>query len=181
MERWQPRTCAESLAAAASRWPEKRAILIEGRSRTFRELWADVRRTAANLKRLGLRRGDHLRFALAILHEWATLLFAAATIGAVTVPVNTRFKADELLYCLRQADVRMLAIADRFLKIDFIAMLAQHLPRARSGNCPIPSCRCSARVIVFGDDVPAGALPASELNRAGEQRPDEHSEGSHAR
>ena len=33
------------------------------------------------------------------------VVVCAATIGAVTVPVNTRFKADGLLYSLKQADV----------------------------------------------------------------------------
>ena len=96
MERWQPRTCAQSLAAAASRWQEERAILINGHSWTFRQLWADVRRTASNLKRLGLQRGDHLAICMGNSYEWVTVFLGAGTLGAVTVPVNTRFKAGEL-------------------------------------------------------------------------------------
>ena len=177
MEGWQPRTCAESLAAAASRWPEERAIFIEGRSWTFRELWADVRRTAANLKRLGLRRGDHLAVCMGNSYEWVTVFLGAGTLGAVTVPVNTRFKADELAYCLRQADIRMLAVSDRFLKIDFIAMLRQIAPEIDAA-LPDPALPLLRTVIVFGDDIPAGCLSArQQLDTPAEAEVDERSEG----
>lgn len=176
MEHWQPRTCAQSLAAAASRWPEERAIFIDGHSWTFRELWADVRRTAANLKRLGLRRGDHLAICMGNSREWCTLFLAAGTLGAVTVPINTRFKADELTYCLRQADIRMLAISDRFLKIDFIAMLREIAPAIDAG-LPDPALPLLHTVIVFGDAVPAGCLSARQLDAPAEEEVDERTEG----
>jgi fatty-acyl-CoA synthase len=176
MERWQPRTCAESLAAAASRWPEGRAIVIEGRAWTFRQLWADVRRTAANLKRLGLRRGDHLAICMGNSYEWVTVFLATGTLGAVTVPVNTRFKADEFAYCLRQADIRMLAISDRFLKIDFIAMLRQIAPGI-DAELPDPALPLLRSIVVFGDDVPAGCLSARQLDAPAEAEVDERTEG----
>jgi fatty-acyl-CoA synthase len=176
MQRWQPRTCAESLAAAASRWPEERVIFINGHSWTFRELWADVRRTAANLKRLGLRRGDHLAICMGNSYEWVTVFLGAGTLGAVTVPVNTRFKADEFTYCLRQADIRMLAISDRFLKIDFIAMLREIAPGI-DAELPDPALPLLRTIIVFGDDVPAGCLSARQLDAPAEAEVDERTEG----
>src|SRR5688500_15546327 len=175
MERWQPRTCAESLAAAASRWPAKRAICINGQSWTFRELWADVRRAAANLKRLGLRRGDHLAICMGNSYEWVTVFLGAGTLGAVAVPVNTRFKADEFIYCLRQADIRMLAICDRFLKIDFIAMLREIAPGI-DAELPDPALPLLRTIIVFGDDVPAGCLSARQLDAPAEAEVDERTE-----
>lgn len=177
MERWQPRTCAASLAAAASRWPEERAIFINGQSWTFKELWADVRRTAANLKRLGLRRGDHLAVCMGNSYEWVTVFLGAGTLGAITVPVNTRFKADELIYCLRQADIRMLAISDRFLKIDFIGMLRQIAPGI-DAKLPDPALPLLRTILVFGDDVPAGCLSARQLDAPAEVEVDERTEGA---
>ena len=176
MERWQPRTCAESLAAAASRWPAERAIFINGQSWTFRELWADVCRAAANLKRLGLRRGDHLAICMGNSYEWVTVFLGAGTLGAVAVPVNTRFKADEFIYCLRQADIRMLAICDRFLKIDFIAMLREIAPGI-DAELPDPALPLLRTIIVFGDDVPAGCLSARQLDAPAEAAVDERTEG----
>ncbi len=173
---WLARTCAQSLASAAARWPDAQAMLIEGESRSFAELWADVRRTAAGLKRLGLRRGDHFAICMGNTREWCTLFLAAGTLGAVTVPVNTRFKADELAYCLRQADVRMLAIADRFLSIDFIAMLRSIAPGVDE-HLPDTAFPLLHTVIVSGADIPAACRPTDCLNDGAGIEVDEHSEG----
>jgi fatty-acyl-CoA synthase len=175
MRQWQPHTFAQALAAAAAGQRDQEVMVVGETRLTYGRFWDDVRTTAANLKRLGLRRGDHFAICLGNSTEWATLLFAAATIGAVTVPVNTRFKADELLYCLKQADVRMLAIADRFLKIDFIAMLRSICP-ALDGQLPDPALPLLRTVLVFGKDIPTGALPADELRQAVPQSPDGNSE-----
>ena len=174
MQDWQPHTFAQALASAATRWPDQEAVVVGDARVTYRRFWQDVRQTAANLKRLGLERGDHFAICLGNSPEWATLMFAAATIGAVTVPVNTRFKADELLYCLKQADVRMLVIADRFLKIDFVAMLRGICP-ALDRQLPDPALPLLRSLIVFGRDVPAGAIHAAELEspHPSPQRPQE--------
>jgi fatty-acyl-CoA synthase len=84
---------------------------------------------------------------------WVTLFYAAAMLGAVTVPVNTRFKSNELAFCLKQADVKALFLADRFLNIDFLSFLREVEPavdKALPGNA-LPLLR---HVIVLGDDIP---------------------------
>jgi fatty-acyl-CoA synthase len=98
--------------------------------------------------------------------DWVVMAYAASLIGATVVPVNTRFKAEELRYCLAQSDARLLIIAARFLNIDFIAMLREIAPAIDLGlpDAALPELRT---VIVFGDDVPAGAVPAAELSRHG--------------
>ena len=85
---------------------------------------------------------------------WLEVFFACATVGAVTVPINTRFKTDELSYCLKQADVKLLIMADRFLGIDFIDLLRQVEP-ALDTKLPGQTLPRLEQVIVAGDDVPA--------------------------
>ena len=161
---WSARTCEQSLARAATRWPDQQALLIDGESRTYSQLLNDVQQTATGLRRLGLKRGDHFAICMGNTREWCTLFLAAGTIGAVTVPINTRFKADEIAYCLRQADVRMLAIADRFLSIDFIAMLRSVVPGLDSA-LPDPAFPLLRTIIVAGQNVPAGCRPLEALTR----------------
>ena len=82
------------------------------------------------------------------------MFYAAATLGAVTVPVNTRFKSAELAFCLAQADVKALFLADRFLNIDFLSFLRAAEPavdRALPGAV-LPLLR---HVLVIGDQIPA--------------------------
>jgi fatty-acyl-CoA synthase len=138
---------------------------------TFAALEQEVQRAAANLYRLGLRQGDHMAILMGNCTDWAVLFLAAATLGAVTVPVNTRFKADELEYVLRQADIRMLCMADRFLGIDFIAMLRRVCPGVDAA-LPDPALPALCRVIVFGEESPAGATRAAELGAAAPPPPD---------
>ena len=55
--------------------------------------------------------------------QWLSLFYGAALIGAVTVPVNTRFKAAEIDFCLKQSGAKALFYVDRFLNIDYGAMV----------------------------------------------------------
>ena len=57
--------------------------------------------------------------------KWLALFYGAALIGAVTVPVNTRFKAAEIDFCLKQAGCKALFYVERFLNIDFGAMVRE--------------------------------------------------------
>src|SRR6201999_3846685 len=57
--------------------------------------------------------------------------------GAVIVAVNTRYKTEEVEYILRQSDAKLLFMVDRFVGIDYLAMLARlrdaDLPELRDG------------------------------------------------
>src|SRR5688572_24404846 len=128
MTTWKKQTLAEVLIATAAARAQDEALVIAGRRLTWAELRDNVREVAQGLRTLGIDRGDHVAVCMGNSLEWVIFFYAAASIGAVTVPVNTRFKADELAYCLKQADAKLLFIADRFLKIDFIAMLRQVCP-----------------------------------------------------
>src|SRR5688572_19134515 len=65
MAEWRRQTYWQALSAAADRWPEAEAVVVSSTARlgfaAFRE---EVRRAAANLKRLGLRRGDHIAICM---------------------------------------------------------------------------------------------------------------------
>ncbi|MDH5343676.1 MAG: AMP-binding protein, partial [Betaproteobacteria bacterium] len=128
MTTWTKRNLAEILAATAAKHAQDEALVIAGQRLTWAELRDNVREVAHGLRAAGIGHGDHLAVCMGNSLEWVIFFYAAASIGAVTVPVNTRFKADEMLYCLKQADVKLLFVADRFLNIDFIAMLRSICP-----------------------------------------------------
>jgi fatty-acyl-CoA synthase len=62
-----------------------------------------------------------------------------------------------MAYALRQSRVTTLFVVDKFLKIDFIAMLREICPGIATGlpDSALPELR---RVVVFGEDVPEAAL-----------------------
>ncbi len=154
---WTPRSLREFLAATAAARGEADALVTERARLSWRALEAEAWRVARALRALGLGRGDHVGVLMGNDEKWLATFYGAALVGAVTVPVNTRFKAAELAYCLKQADCEALVLADRFLKIDFVAFLREAEPAidAQLPGGRLPRLR---HVVVAGEDVPAAAL-----------------------
>lgn len=154
---WPRSTLEQALARAAAGWPDAEALVIAGRRISYRALEQSAQAVARALRAKGIGHGDHVAVCMGNAVEWVQFFYGAAIVGAVTVPVNTRFKADEFAYCLKQADVKLLLVADRFLKIDFIAMLRQICPAVEYA-LPDPQLPALHDIVVLGDNIPAGAV-----------------------
>lgn len=168
-----PATLAEVLAATAGARGAAEAFVAPEERRSWAELRAGSQRIAAALHAAGIRRGDHVGLMLGNSALWIEAFFACASIGAVTVPVNTRFKADELLFCLKQADVKLLVHADRFLGIDFTGLLREIEP-AVDGGLPGAALPRLRTVVTVGDaGASSGAIGWAAFVAAGDAVPDE--------
>lgn len=164
---WQPRTLGALLASQGHHRATERALITPAGATRWQELDAQARRVARALLARGIRRGDLVGLLCGNDEHWVASFYGAALIGAVTVPVNTRFKAAEIAYCLRQSDVRLLILADRFLNIDFMAFLREAEPAVASAlpGAALPMLR---DVVVLGDDVPSAAQDWPTFLAAGE-------------
>lgn len=120
---WPPPTSRGLLQWAADRYGDAEAVAHGDRRFSFRQLFETSCRLAAGLAARGIRRGDRVGLWLPNWPEWIFARHALGILGAIAVPINTRYKADELAYCLRQGECRALLSADRFLGIDFRAMV----------------------------------------------------------
>ncbi|MBN3779005.1 AMP-binding protein [Burkholderia sp. Ac-20345] len=153
-----PVTLPAVLAACAASTPDAEALVIDGERIDYLTLAERVESTAARMIALGIEPGEHVGIMMGNSIDWVVLFYAAASIGAVTVPINTRFKTDELNYCLKQSDVRVLFYVDKFLKIDYTQLLRDVEPafdRALPGEV-LPMLRRA--LMVGGTDraVPTG-------------------------
>lgn len=138
--------------------PDNDALVCDDGRLSYAEVLEQVDASARALLALGLRRGDHVGILMGNSIQWAVLWYAAASIGLVCVPFNTRFRTEELGYGLRHEDVRALFCVDRFLdKIDFIGMLTEVEP-AIGSELPGQALPLLEHVVVFGQHIPAGAL-----------------------
>ena len=122
---WASRSLEEVLSAQAAERGSAEALVTPTARLTYPDLLDRAKRAAGGMRRLGLRKGDHVAILMGNGEKWLSLFYGAAMLGCVTVPVNTRFKAQELAFCLRQADCKTLFYARRFLKIDFEAMVRE--------------------------------------------------------
>ncbi|MFC4275698.1 AMP-binding protein [Achromobacter aloeverae] len=162
-----PVTLPQVLRATAGERADREAYVGPGERLTWTALRAQSRQVAAALHKAGIRRGDHVGVMLGNSGLWIAAFFACASLGAVTVPVNTRFKAEELQFCLKQADVKLLLYADRFLGIDFTDLLRQVEPaidRRLPGDA-LP--RLVAAVMVGEGQAPGGAWTLADFLAAG--------------
>jgi fatty-acyl-CoA synthase len=159
---WQAQVLGDVLARNAAIAANDEALVIAGRRLAWDEVWRRAQDVARGLRALGIRHGDHVAVCMGNSVEWVFFFYGAALLGAVTVPVNTRFKTDELAYCLKQADVKLLFVVDRFLKIDFVEMLRGIAP-AVGQKLPDPQLPRLAHVVVLGDDVPLGAIAYDDM------------------
>lgn len=99
--------------AMAGKLPDREALVFETRRFTFAEVAAEVNRAAKALMTLGVRPGDHVCLWLNNCDDWIFIMYGLAKIGAVQIPVNTRFRTRDLAYVLRQSDSAVLITHER--------------------------------------------------------------------
>ena len=91
---------------------EKEFLVYQDDRMTFADVKADSVRIAAMLQhRFGIAKGDRVTIAMRNYPEWVSCFMAAIMLGAVVVPMNAWWKADELAYGLKDSGSR-LAIVD---------------------------------------------------------------------
>jgi fatty-acyl-CoA synthase len=117
---WPAQTLGQVLE---SRIGDAEALVTASGRFMYKDLLVRAKRAAAALQALGIKRGDHVGILMGNDEHWLSLFYGAALIGAVTVPVNTRFKTAEIDFCLKQADCKALFYVERFLNIDFGSMV----------------------------------------------------------
>ena len=122
---WKAQTLGEVLERQARERPQAEALVTPRRRITYDDLYLRARSAATTLHTLGVGPGDHVGILMGNDEKWLALFYGAAMLGAVTVPVNTRFKAAEIAFCLQQADCKALFYVPRFLNIDFAAMVKE--------------------------------------------------------
>jgi acetyl-CoA synthetase len=102
---------------AAGPIADKEAVIYEGdsgqrRSLTYAQLDAEVRRFAANLSQLGVKRGDRVVLFMPVVPEATVAFLAIAMIGAVSVPAFTGYGANAVATRLQESGAVALITAD---------------------------------------------------------------------
>jgi long-chain acyl-CoA synthetase len=99
-----PDSLVHLLRASVDRDPSATAIVVlGGDSVSYGELWEGAARGAGGLRRLGIDRGDRVAIRLGNGSDWVLAFFGVQLLGAVAVPVNTRFTEDEAAYVVEDS------------------------------------------------------------------------------
>ena len=100
-------TIGDLVERAAARTDQVGLVFPDARL-TWPEVAARTTAIARSLRGLGVGRGDKVGILMPNCLDFVLGMLAAAKLGAVVVPVNGRFKVQELSYVLAHADVRVL-------------------------------------------------------------------------
>jgi fatty-acyl-CoA synthase len=194
------RTLWQLLSQTTERDPEHEAIVAWDDDReesrvTYGEVLERARSLSAGLVAAGVRAGDRVALQMTNRPEFIVSYFAIARIGAVAVPINTRFTAGEVAYVLRDSRSRYLITLDRFRSVDFHAMLDTIVPSWRAsaagalhdpgapelrtivslmrdgGGAEPPAAALDLRALIAGDAGEAAIALAARLEN--EVRPDD--------
>ena len=153
------------LTRNAKEWPNDVALVeinpqeLEKRNTTWREYsliesspveafrseitWAQfdekANRFANFLLSRGLKKGDKVAILLMNCLEWLPIYFGVLRTGCLAVPLNFRYTADEIKYCLDLADADVLVFGPEF--IGRVEQIADRVPRVKlrlyvGDDCP---------------------------------------------
>ncbi|MDP6565859.1 MAG: AMP-binding protein [Alphaproteobacteria bacterium] len=124
-----------------SRTPEAVAVIYDGRSITWADLYDRVRRTAALLAGRGIGPDDVVAVCMKNSAAFIDLTIAASYLGAVFLPINYRLAADEVAYVVDNAGAGLLLVDDELANLagDFDPVIlldaaARADPRSLAGN-----------------------------------------------
>jgi len=159
-------TLGQMLDEAAARDPAHEAIVFRDERVSYGQLKARADAFALGLIALGLERGDHVVLWMPNRVEWNVAHLGIAKAGCVTVTCNSRYKALEVEYVLRQSDAKALILADRFdaAGVDYLELLREICPVVNAPSSRLPALR---HVIVLGSTVPAGCRSWAEVEARG--------------
>lgn len=110
----------------ANRWPASVAVGDSRRQLTFPELAAAAADVSRGLMAQGVEAGDRVAIWAPNSIEWVVAALGVVGAGGILVTINTRFKGAEAAYVLQSAGVKVLMTVERFLDVDYPAMLAGH-------------------------------------------------------
>ncbi|MGO4331109.1 MULTISPECIES: class I adenylate-forming enzyme family protein [unclassified Cupriavidus] len=96
------------MAAHALRTPAKAAVVVGDKRLSYEDLLCSSRSLAAGLRRAGVVQGDRIVVYLPNCIEFVQVMYAAFTLGAIVIPVNTRNTPRELVYFAQDSQARML-------------------------------------------------------------------------
>jgi len=124
-----PATVGALLAHAAGQFAATEALVDDRHRLTFAELSSACTGVAKAMVAAGVGSGDRVAVWAPNVAEWALAALGALTIGAVVVPVNTRFTVTEASEVIGRSNARLAVATEGFLGRGYASeLLAADLP-----------------------------------------------------
>lgn len=154
---------------AANNWRDSSALVYGGKDYSFGETLRLTDHAARGLIALGVEKGDRVALLLTNRPEFVFALYAILKIGAIAVPLNTRYRQNDLAHAVQFAECKALIALDRSGPIDYLELVASVMPDAAtvSGRLHAAEFPFLEHVIMIGDRHLPWMLPWDGLLDAG--------------
>ncbi|MDO9435375.1 class I adenylate-forming enzyme family protein [Hydrogenophaga sp.] len=119
-------TLAAAYLASARCFGDRDAIKPIGQPAIrYDELFTRVKTAVSVLSEFGLKPGEKIAICLPNCPEWAVFTYAAALMGLCIIPVNVRYRADEMELILAGSDASCLVTQKSFMTNAFVDRLSE--------------------------------------------------------
>jgi len=149
-------TLGDLLLKAAEAAPDADAVVFPDERLTYAELERRARRIAGGLIGLGVKPRDRVGILMANSPDAIASIFAIALTGAIIVPINTRYRSQELPFVVTDAGVKVILTSDRIDDyVDLLGLL---------NDAGLPDAAPALEAIVsFGATRRPGTLSEDDL------------------
>jgi long-chain acyl-CoA synthetase len=142
-------TLAELVADVAARNGEKAAVTFQDQPISYAQLNGLIERVANALAARGIGHGDRVALMLPNIPQFVAAYYAVARLGAVVVPLNLLYKADEVGYMLNDSEAKAIIVFEMFY------------PQVAAGIAAAPSVEHT--IFVGQSAAPEGTTPWAAL------------------
>jgi acyl-CoA synthetase (AMP-forming)/AMP-acid ligase II len=149
----RPKHLVQMLENTVTRYPNRIGFICDHQKLTFEEFNQIVNRIATGLQKYHVKKGDRVSLLLGIGLEFPLCFFALMKLGAIAVPLNTRFKGEELSYEINDSGSKMLVVDQEY----WPSIAAVH-----------NDLKTVEKTFFNGPDLPKGVLPFAELRESQE-------------
>ena len=161
-------TLGQLLDQTIARCGENDAVVYADRDYrlTWYEFGEEVDRLARGLMALGVKRGEKIALWATNVPHWVVLMFAAAKIGAILLPLNTNYKEHEMDFALTQSDTENLFIISGYRDCSYVDVIYTLVPELREqprGNLKSAKYPHLKRVMFLGGEKHRGMYSLNEV------------------
>ncbi len=122
-------TIGQLLEEKAKKYPDKDAVVFQGRRISYKELNEEAERLARFLMLRGVGKGDKVAIWLTNTPEWIVAWFAIPKIGAVVVPTDPWYRSSEIEYMFGDSDTKAVITTEKSGKYRFLDILEEVAPK----------------------------------------------------
>ena len=169
-------TLGQLLDQTIARCGENDAVVYADRD--FRLSWfqfgEEVDKLARGLMTLGVKHGEKIALWATNVPHWVVLMFAAAKIGAVLLPLNTNYKSKEMDFALKQSDTENLFIIAGYRDCDYVKVINELVPELKTqprGELKSAAYPHLKRVFFLGEEKQHGMYTLDEVKSLAEETP----------